>query len=131
MPKHPPYLRAPLLLFAVVCVALGVIGIFVPGLPTTVFILIAGWAAARSSPRFHQWLHDNRVFGPMLRDWQEGGYVSRKSKYSAAVTMAVCAVVLFLTAPYPWLPETITALMAVILVWLWRRPEPPASGFQG
>ena len=120
-------MRLPLMAFAVACVVLGVIGVFVPGLPTTVFILMAGWAAARSSPRFPRWLPDHRLFGPILRDWEAGGYVSRKSKWSAAATMAVCAVVLFLTTPVPWVAEAVTGLMAVVLIWRWCRPEPPAS----
>lgn len=47
-------------------VALGVIGIFVPGMPTTVFLLIAGWFFARSSPRLHRWLHQHPRLGPYL-----------------------------------------------------------------
>lgn len=115
-----------LLLFAGCCVVLGVIGIFVPGLPTTVFILLAGWAAARSSPRFSAWLESHRLFGPMLRNWRETGSVSRRAKWSASVMMAACAAILFLTSSRPWLAEGITALMAVVLTWLWHRPEPKA-----
>jgi uncharacterized membrane protein YbaN (DUF454 family) len=76
----PAALRYLLLVFAALCVALGIIGIFVPGLPTTVFILIAGWAAARSSPRFAAWLENHETFGPMIRDWRERGAVSRRAK---------------------------------------------------
>jgi uncharacterized membrane protein YbaN (DUF454 family) len=47
-------------------VALGVIGIFVPGMPTTVFLLVAGWFFARSSPRLHRWLHQHPRLGPYL-----------------------------------------------------------------
>jgi hypothetical protein len=121
----PSALRYLLLAFAWLCVALGIIGIFVPGLPTTVFILIAGWAASRSSPRFSAWLEDHRIFGPTLRDWRETGSVSRRAKLSATVMMVICAIILFLITSRPWLAEAITALMAVVLMWLWRRPEPP------
>lgn len=122
--RLPAVLRYLLLAFAVLCITLGVIGIFVPGLPTTVFILMAGWAAARSSPRFSARLESHRLFGPMLRDWRENRAVSRRAKWSATVMMTICAVILFLTASRPWLAEAITALMAVVLMWLWRRPEP-------
>ena len=121
----PAALRYLLLGFAGLCLAVGVIGIFVPGLPTTVFILMAGWAAARSSPRFSAWLESHRTFGPMLRDWRESRAVSRRSKLSATIMMAACAVILFLTSTRMWLAETITAVMAIVLLWLWRRPEPP------
>jgi uncharacterized membrane protein YbaN (DUF454 family) len=121
----PAAARHLLLVFAVLCVGLGVVGIFVPGLPTTVFILMAGWAAARSSPRFSAWLDSHRLFGPMLRDWRESRSVRRRAKWSATVTMAACAAILFATSTRLWVAEAITALMAVILVWLWHRPEPP------
>ena len=123
----PAVARYLLLAFAVVCVALGVIGIFIPGLPTTVFILMAGWAAARSSPRFHEWLENHRLFGPMLRDWRQHGAVSRRSKIAATVMMAACAGILFLTSTRMWFAETITAVMALVLMWLWLRPEPPRN----
>jgi uncharacterized protein len=121
----PAALRYLLLGFAGLCLAVGVIGIFVPGLPTTVFILMAGWAAARSSPRFSAWLESHGLFGPMLRDWRESRAVSRRAKLSATIMMAACAVILFLTSTRMWLAETITAVMAIVLLWLWRRPEPP------
>lgn len=111
--------------FAVLCLTLGVIGIFVPGLPTTVFILIAAWAAARSSPRLHEWLWYHRLFGPMLRDWARGGWVSRRAKWNATFVMALCAGAMFLTVPKLWIPIVASTNMAVVLTWLWYRPEPP------
>lgn len=116
-------LRVLLLGLAVVSLVLGVIGIFVPGLPTTVFILMAAWAAARSSPRFLAWLESHRLFGPMLRDWRQNRSVSRRAKWSASLTMTVCAVVLFLVTSAGH-ALAVTAIMAVVLVWLWWRPEP-------
>lgn len=121
----PLPLRWLLIAFAALCVALGVIGIFVPGLPTTVFILMAGWAAARSSPRFSAWLERHRLFGPMLRNWREGGRVSRRAKWSATILMTLCAVILFVTASKVWIAEAVSLLMLGVLLWLWRRPEPP------
>lgn len=124
--NHPVLiLKRYLLLMCAWCfLALGVIGIFIPGLPTTVFILLAGWAASQSSPRFSRWLENHKLFGPMLRNWRETRSVSRKAKWSATVTMVVCAVILFLTAPHLWIAETISVVMAIVLVWLWYRPEP-------
>ncbi len=123
----PAIIRGVLAVFAVLCLALGIAGVFIPGLPTTVFILLAGWAAARSSPRLSAWLLSHRLFGPMLRNWQRGGYVSRRAKYSAAAMMTVCGLLLVSTASRPWLVGAVCALMAVIMIWLWHRPEPPAS----
>lgn len=107
---------------AVLFLATGFVGIFVPGLPTTVFVLAAAWCAARGSPRLHGWLLRHRVFGPMIHDWQDGRRVSRRAKRSAAIAMAVCAAVLLAVAEPHWAAAGIVS-MAVVLVWLWRRPE--------
>lgn len=126
-PTHPPLpklMRWALLAFAILCLGLGVIGVFVPGLPTTVFILMAAWAAARSSPRLHEWLWYHPLFGVMLRDWANGGRVGRRSKWNATVLMSVCAAILFWTSSKPWVAIMATSFMACVLVWLWLRPEP-------
>jgi uncharacterized membrane protein YbaN (DUF454 family) len=125
VPKLPAPLRWALVALAVLSLAVGIAGIFIPGLPTTVFILLAGWAAARSSPQLSAWLRSHRLFGPMLRNWQAGGYVSRRAKYSAAVMMVICGVLLLATGSRLWLSVAVCVLMAGIFAWLWRRPEPP------
>lgn len=116
--------RACYLVLAWVALALGVIGIVVPGLPTTPFVLLSAWAAARGSLRLHAWLRAHRVFGPMIRDWQASGAVSRRAKWAATVTMAACAGLMFATAPKVWMASTGSGIMLVVAIWLWRRPEP-------
>ena len=54
------------------CVALGTIGMFIPVLPTTPFLLLAAYFYARSSQRFHHWLMSNRLFGTYIRNYHEG-----------------------------------------------------------
>ena len=115
-------LRAALVILGALSLAIGVIGLFVPGLPTTVFVLIAAACAARGSPRFHRWLLAHRVFGAIIRDWQDGGRVSRPAKRAATVSMVLCALILALVASRGWALVGI-AVMAIVLAWLWRRPE--------
>ena len=112
------------LVLAYVTLAVGVIGIFVPGLPTTPFVLLSAYAAARGSRRLHAWLLAHRQFGPMIRDWQATGAVSRRAKRAATAMMALSAAVMFATAPKLWMAATGTAIMGVVAIWLWRRPEP-------
>lgn len=122
MPAAP--LRWVLQLFACLSLATGIAGIFIPGLPTTVFVLMAGWAAARSSQRMHTWLWRHRLFGPMLRNWARGGCVSRRAKWSASAMMSLCAVILLWTRPPAWVQAVALTSMGCVLVWLWFRPEP-------
>ena len=120
-----PLVRALLYAFAVLCLVLGLIGVVVPGMPTTVFILLAAWAAARSSPQLHAWLLGHRIFGPLLHNWAHGRTVSRRAKWSATITMALCAVIVSYTAHRAWTAVLAIGCMAVVLAWLWSRPLPP------
>ena len=66
-------------------------------------------------------------FGPMIRDWQAHGAVTRRAKVMATVMMALCAAVMFLTAPRWWMAAIGAGIMAVVALWLWLRPEPVRS----
>ena len=111
-------------LLAYASLGLGIVGIVVPGLPTVPFVLLAAFAAARGSRRLRRRLLADQRFGPMIRDWERDGAVSRRAKRLATGTMALCAVVMFLTAPRWWMAATGSAIMACVALWLWRRPEP-------
>ena len=114
-------------LLAYASLGLGIIGIAVPGLPTVPFVLLSAFAAARGSERLHARLLAHRQFGPMIRDWQAHGAVSRRAKWMAVSMMSVCAVIMFLTSPKLWMAATGTSIMTVVAIWLWRRPEPPGK----
>lgn len=112
-----------LLTVAVVSLALGVVGLFLPVVPTVPFLLLAAWAAARSSPRLLAWLEDHPHFGQSLRDWRHGGVVRRRAKWTATVVMSVSAVSLLWFVKIRWAAWLAIACMATVLVWLWMRPE--------
>ncbi|MES2669908.1 MAG: YbaN family protein [Pseudomonadota bacterium] len=113
-------------LLAYASLALGAIGIVLPGLPTVPFVLLSAFAAARGSQRLHARLLADRRFGPMIRDWQAQGAVGRRAKWLATMMMGACAAVMFFTVPKLWMAATGTAIMAVVATWLWLRPEPSA-----
>jgi len=76
-----------------VAVAIGSIGVVVPGLPTTVFFIVAAWCFARSSPRFERWVLNLPKIGPMVRDHRDGLGMPRRAK-AIALTMMWTAIVL-------------------------------------
>ena len=105
--------------------ATGIVGIFVPGLPTTVFVLISAWAASRGSERLHRWLLTHPRFGPAIVNWQRYGAVSRKAKWMATVTMSLCALIMLWCVPLAWVKWFSIINMACVCIWLWMRPLPP------
>lgn len=118
-------LHRPLLLAAgLLCLALGAVGIFVPLLPTTPFLLLAAACFSRSSRRLHSWLLNNRVFGPILRDWEEHGAIARKIKVVATVLMLA-----LISYPLGFLPIPVpakimaAASVAGVLIFIWSRPD--------
>ena len=129
-PDPPPAaLPAParwaLVAFAWICLGLAVLGVFLPLLPTVPFLLLAAWAAARSSPRLSRWLEQHPRFGPLLRDWRSAGVVRRRSKWQATAVMSASAVLIVLVVKNLWAAGAAIGCMATVLCWLWLRPEEP------
>jgi hypothetical protein len=85
-------------------VVLGFIGALLPLMPTTIFLIMAAWFFARSSPRLETWLLTHPQFGPTLNAWRESGAISTSAKTAACVGMIVGYVVFWFGAhPGPWL----------------------------
>ena len=120
----PPWL--PILLWralAVVALALGLVGIVLPAVPTVPFVLVAAWAGSRGWPALERWLLGHPAFGPPLRRWREGRAVPRRAKWAASVMMLGSAVLIaFLPLPL-WLKIAVPAIMAACAVWMWCRPD--------
>lgn len=70
-----------------VFLALGLLGIPLPILPSTPFILLAAWFFARSSEKWHNWLLSSELFGPMIHNWEESRCISCRTKVVAMVSM--------------------------------------------
>jgi uncharacterized protein len=112
---------------AILSLALGIIGAFLPVMPTVPFVLLAAWAAARSSPRLSHWLENHPRLGPHIRDWRHGGVVSRPAKWMATVMMSSGAVIMLIIVRPIWVPLGVIAIMATVGAWLWQRPEHPPA----
>lgn len=108
---------------ALTSLALGIVGAFLPVMPTVPFVLLSAWAASQGWPAFERWLLDHRLFGPPIRRWREHGAVPRRAKWLASVMMTGSALMLQF-APVPLAVRIgVPAVMAAVAIWLWRRPE--------
>ena len=106
---------------------LGILGVVLPVLPTTPFLLLAAGCFAKSSPRLHGWLLSHPTFGPPIRNWQENGAISRRAKRLAVGSMAA-VLVGSVAAGAPWrLLLAQVALMAVGAGFVLTRPDGPSG----
>jgi hypothetical protein len=116
-------MRLLLLAVAFLSLALGIVGLFLPLLPTVPFLLLAAWAAARSSPRLQRALLEHPRLGPPIRDWHSSGVIRRPAKIMATVAMAFSTVVMLVVISNPWVCAVAASCMGAVLVWIWCRPE--------
>ncbi len=106
---------------------LGLLGVVLPVLPTTPFLLLAAGCFAKSSPRLHQWLLGHPVFGPPIRNWEENGAISRKAKRLAVGSMAAVWGVSLLVG-LPWSALIVqTVLIGIGAAFVLTRPDGPSE----
>lgn len=112
------------LLFAYIFLALAVIGIFIPGLPTVPFLLLAAWCAARGSEKLHRWLYAHPVLGKLLSDWEQHKAISRKSKITAVTMLIVSAAIIYFQVENRWFFVAALVFFTGVASYLVTRPEP-------
>jgi uncharacterized membrane protein YbaN (DUF454 family) len=104
--------------------ATGIVGAFLPVLPTTPFLLLAIWCFSRSNPRLEAWLLNHPTYGPSLRGWREHGIVPRRAKISAAVLMSISFLIMMIFTSLSWLHLGILgAVMFASGLYVCTRPE--------
>ena len=108
------------------CLSLGFVGIFLPLLPTTPFVLLAAFCFSRSSTRLHHWLLTQPTFGPIIRDWNQSGVIRPHIKWLSAGM-----IVLMLGYPILFGALALPIKIALVLVglsvisFIWSRPSRP------
>jgi uncharacterized membrane protein YbaN (DUF454 family) len=120
----PPILRA----FAyralgVVCVGLATAGLFLPVMPTTIFLIVAVWAFARGSPDLAARLYDHPQFGPLLRDWRDRGVIPRRAKAMAVGMMTASLALLALVSHSLLVVGAVAAILAAVAGYIVTRPS--------
>lgn len=112
------------LLLGHLCLALGIIGAFLPVLPTTPFLLLAAFLYSKSSDRLHNWMIHHKYLGPPLQDWQQNGVIGLKAKWLATVM-----ILLVIGWRFPkleialWIKLFASAVLLGVLVFIWSRPS--------
>ena len=107
------------------CLALGLVGVVLPILPTTPFMLLAAFCFAKSSKRLHSWLINHRTFGPSIKNWHQHGAISKTAKIAAVLTMAGVLALGFLLG----FKTSLLIIQAVVMLgaatFILSRPNPP------
>lgn len=125
------WVRACFLVLGSLALALGVLGIFLPLLPTTPFVLLAAACYARGSHRFYEWLLSNRTFGPIIMEWERHRSIPYRTKITAIALMSTTLAIsiVFFVEPL-WLKSALAAMGLALAIWMYRIPSrdrPPAG----
>lgn len=103
--------------------ALALVGIVTPILPTVPFLLLAAFCFSKSSPRLHHWLVTHPRLGPPIQDWQERGAISRRAKHYATVSLVlVLGLSVWFSLP-TWVLFLQAAIMGLVALFIWTRPS--------
>lgn len=106
-----------------ISVGLGVVGAFLPLLPTVPFMLLAAFCFARSSERLHSWLLNHPRFGSAVIDWQERGAISRRVKRVSTVAIAAVFALSFLVGVRLLIVAIQAVVLTGVLLFIWTRPD--------
>tara|TARA_R110000796_G_scaffold218939_1_gene334907 strand:+ start:857 stop:1234 length:378 start_codon:yes stop_codon:yes gene_type:complete len=107
--------------------SIGVLGIFLPLLPTTVFMLMAVYCASKGSPRFEAWIRSRHYVGPLLVTWEQERAIPRRAKLAAVSMIALSALITAWSLGPGWTRWGVITLLMLIALWLATRPEPSSS----
>ena len=103
--------------------ALGIIGAFLPVMPTTVFLLVATACFARSSPRLHGWLVNHPTFGPPIQDWNRSGAISLRAKQLSTASMLAVLLLSLILGLRPLVLGIQAAVLCCTALFIWTRPS--------
>jgi len=107
------------------CVALAVIGIVLPLLPTVPFLLLAAFCFARSSEKLHNWLITHDKLGPPIAEWNKNGAISLTAKRYATLSIALVYSISLIAGLRPTLLMIQGGVLSLVLLFIWTRPSGP------
>ena len=105
-----------------VCLGMAYVGVVVPGIPFSIFLVIAAWAFAKSSKRMHDWLYNHKHFGPFLTNWVQKRVFPTKGKYAMVIVMSSSLAFLWFSTGNIKAVLWSGIFMALVAIWAWRFP---------
>ena len=108
--------------FGFFCVGMAYIGFVVPGIPFSIFLVMAAWAFAKSSKRMHDWLYNHKWFGPFLTNWTQKKVFPTKGKYAMILVMSSSLAFLWFSTGNIKAVAWSGGCMALVALWAWRYP---------
>ncbi len=106
-----------------VCLVLGIVGYVMPGLPGTIWLIIAATLFVRSSDRLYNWVIQNKLFGQQVREFLETGSMRRRAKLLSLGSMWIFSIISVLFAPYDWMFDVPIIILALVgTVYIISRP---------
>jgi uncharacterized membrane protein YbaN (DUF454 family) len=128
-PQARGWRRLALIALTAVALILALLGVILPGLPTTPFVLLASYGLMRTSPRWHRWLLDSRLFGGVLRDWHLHRGISAHVRVKA---LAVLLIVVVVACLWPGLSPGVKTIVVIGGIlgggYVWRLPTATRVG---
>jgi uncharacterized membrane protein YbaN (DUF454 family) len=112
------------LLAGLTSLAIGAVGVVLPLLPTTPFLLVAAFAFARSSERLDRWLREHPSFGTLIHNWQREGSIDRRSKRVALVVLVLTPVATWLLGAPLWIIGVQIVVVSGAAAFILTRPSP-------
>jgi uncharacterized membrane protein YbaN (DUF454 family) len=107
--------------FGSISLLLGIIGIFLPLLPTTPFILLASWCFFKSSPRLHKWIRQQPHIGKALLDWETDRSISKNSKLLSISMIIISIIIIWLKVRFFLVRLSVSLLMLLISIYIYSR----------
>ena len=105
------------------CVGLGFVGIFIPGIPTTIFLIIALWAFTKSSEKLRNWLIHHKKFGPFLSNWQEHKVVPRRAKILMVALMSLASILFYYSLQNLYLTIGLVIILVLVAIYVISLPS--------
>jgi len=97
------------------------IGVLLPGVPTTFFVILAAWAFSKSSEKFNKWLHEHKLFGKYLTNWETKKVYPTKGRYAMVGVMCISLISMFFTVPLRIVGYAGFTFL-LICIWAFRYP---------